>query len=70
MARGVGGHGPANIMKHLAGISFPASKEDIIQRAKHGQGPDTEEVVEVLDKIEEREYGGVQEIMKEIGRVE
>lgn len=68
MARGVGGHGPANIMKHLKGISFPMEKEEIIMLAKNGPGPDTEEVVTVLAKIDTKQYHSVAEIMKEVGK--
>ncbi len=70
MARGVGGHGPANIMKHIKGTSFPTSKREIVQRAKVGPGPDTRDVVDVLNKIEDKEYNSPAEIMKEIGKVE
>ncbi len=69
MARGVGGHGPANIMKHIKGITFPTTKEDIVNRAKNGEGPDTEDIVDVLGKIGEKEYTSPAEIMKEVGRV-
>ena len=70
MARGVGGIGPANVMKHLKGIHFPTKKNDILELAKKGPGPDTDKVISVLDKIEDREYLSVAEIMKEIGKVE
>jgi hypothetical protein len=65
MARGVGGESPANVMKHLGGIDFPADKQTILEQAKRGDGPDTQEVVEFLEKIPDREYGGPQEILKE-----
>jgi len=70
MARGVGGHGPANIMKHLKGISFPASKQDILNHAENGEGPDTREVIDVLRQINDGEYGSPADIMKEVGRIE
>ena len=56
MTRGVGGRGPANIMKHLKGIDFPASKADILRYAEHGSGPDTESVMSVLRNIDEMQY--------------
>ena len=68
MARGVGGHGPANIMKHLKGIKFPTSKDQIVDLARNGSGPDTDEVVDVLNGIDDRGYNSVAEIMKEIGK--
>ena len=70
MARGVGGEGPANIMKHIKGISFPADKQQLLEQAKKGEGPDTRDVVQFLEKLPDREYGGVQEVTKEIGAVD
>lgn len=70
MARGVGGKGPANIMKHMKGIHFPAGKQQVVDHAQHGEGPDTKAVVAVLDKIEDREYHNPAEILKEVGRIE
>lgn len=70
MTRGVGGHGPANIMKHMKGISFPASKSDILTHAEHGEGPDTDNVLGVLRQIEDKEYYSPADIMKQVGEVE
>jgi len=73
MARGVGGIGPANIMKHLKGIHFPIGKSEIIDLAKTKQGPefrDSDQVLGVLNRLPERQYDSVAEIMKEIGRIE
>jgi len=70
MTRGVGGHGPANIMEHLKGIHFPATKPEILRQAKNGPGPDTSDVMEILEQISDQEYESPAEIMKEIGRIE
>ncbi|OQA03864.1 MAG: hypothetical protein BWY68_00612 [bacterium ADurb.Bin400] len=70
MPRGVGGRGPANIQKHLKGTSYPASKNSLVERAKSGPGPDTGDVVGVLEKIPDREYASPADVMKEIGKVE
>ncbi len=48
MARGAGGHGPANIMKHLKGIDFPSDKKKVMDHAKEAPGPNTDEVMEIL----------------------
>ena len=69
MARGVGGRGPANIMKHIKGIKFPASREAIIRQAENGEGPDTDKVLEVLRQLPEREYPAPSEILKEVGKI-
>lgn len=69
MAKGVGGRGPANIMKHMKGIHFPLSKDDILSHVQNGPGPDTESVMEVLGQIPEKQYASPAEIMKEVGKV-
>jgi hypothetical protein len=68
MTRGVGGRGPANIMKHLKGIHFPVTKNGILKHAEHAEGPDTDRVMEALTEIEDREYPSAAEILKQIGR--
>lgn len=70
MARGVGGRGPANIMQHLKGIDFPASKDDLIDHASMSEGPDTDDVVNVLQQIDDRDYRSPAEVMEQVGRVE
>ncbi|MHB0977273.1 MAG: DUF2795 domain-containing protein [Candidatus Aquicultorales bacterium] len=69
MTRGVGGHGPANIMKHLKGIHFPASKDAIVSHAQQGPGPDTGDVMDTLNKIPDKQYNSPAEILKEYGNV-
>jgi len=74
MAKGVGGFGPANVMKHLKGIHFPAAKTDILKVAESNKDrpgmPDPQKVKEILEKLPEKDYLSVAEIMKEIGKVE
>ncbi len=69
MTRGVGGHGPANIMKHLEGIHFPADKNDLVSHAEHGPGPDTQDVVETLRKLPDKTYTSAADVMEEYGKV-
>jgi hypothetical protein len=70
MARGVGGEGPANIMKHMKGIKFPADKQKLIEHARNGEGPDTDEVVDFLGKIPEQEYNTAADVTKAVGAVD
>jgi len=71
MARGVGGIGPANIMKHLKGVHFPTSKSRMLELANEkDKGPDTADVIMILEKMPDREYSSVADIMKEIGKIE
>lgn len=47
---------PIEVQKFLGGIDYPASKEEIVRRAQDaGAGDD---VLEALDKIDDREYEG------------
>ena len=55
---------PIVIEKFLAGISFPANKETLIQVAKNNTAPDT--VIELLNKIADEEYSSVTEIAREV----
>ncbi len=70
MARGVGGHGPANVMEHLKGLEFPASKDDLVEHAQEGEGPDTEDVVDKLEKLPDRQYNSPADVMHEIAEIE
>jgi hypothetical protein len=47
---------PIDIQKALGGMDYPASKEEIIKHAQDNGGSD--EVVEALKGIEDREYEG------------
>jgi hypothetical protein len=69
MTRGVGGLGPANIMKHLKRLHFPADKNAILSHARKGPGPNTRSVLEILNRIPERVYYSPAEIVSEIGKV-
>ena len=40
-------------MKHIEGITFPASKSDIIDRARGGDGSDSDQVLSVLQQIDD-----------------
>jgi hypothetical protein len=63
MTRGVGGHSPAAITAHLKGMHFPASKEDLLERARdNGAGQD---VLEVLESFpEDEEFETAADVMK------
>lgn len=56
------GSSPANILKHIAGVSFPASKGDLLSVAKEKGAPD--EVVQAIDQLPSDTFGGPQDILK------
>lgn len=66
MARGVGGQSPSNVQSYLSGVSYPASKEDLLTAAKRNGA--SSEVMEILRGFEDEQFGGPQEVMKAYGR--
>lgn len=65
--RRVTGGSPANVMKQIAGISFPAAKNDILAKARENGAP--QEVMDILEKMPDQEFGGPQDILKAFGEV-
>jgi hypothetical protein len=56
MTQGVSGPSSVNVTHHLEGTSFPASKKDLLLRARdNGAGQDTLEVLEAFPEGEEFE---------------
>jgi hypothetical protein len=65
MARGVGGHSPANVQKYLKGQEYPAHKQDLLKTAKGNDAPD--EVIEEIEGLPDQEFSGPQDVMKGYG---
>lgn len=65
MARGVGGESPANIAKYLKGMDFPAKKDDLVSQAKKNDADNT--VIETINKMPDKEYGDMSDVMKGYG---
>jgi Protein of unknown function (DUF2795) len=63
-----GGQSPVNIAHHLSGIEFPVSKKDLIDHA-NGNKAD-QEVVDILQRMPDREYASMADVMKGVGEVE
>ena len=58
---------PIEVQKHLKGIDYPASKEDIIDYAEQqGAG---EEIISLLEKIPDEEYETPAELSKALGEL-
>lgn len=68
MTRGVGGKSPANIQTYLEGASYPADKAALVECARSNGAP--REVMDVIERLDEQEYGGPQEVMKSYGKIE
>jgi hypothetical protein len=65
MTRGLGGQSPANIMRHLKGVDFPAKKKDLERHAKENGAP--AEVLEALKDLPEEDYHSSADVMKAFG---
>lgn len=63
------GRSPANITHHLKGMHFPASKEDLLERARdNGAGQDVLEVLESLSN--DQEFQTVADVVKAYGEAD
>lgn len=60
---------PAAVERYLKGIHFPASKKDLVNKAKENDAPS--DVMHVLDLFDDRrEFHSPIDVAKEVGRVE
>lgn len=59
---------PIEIQKHLKGMDYPASKQDLIEHAE-GQGAD-DQIRSLLEQLPDQEYETPAEVNKEIGKLE
>jgi hypothetical protein len=65
-----GQHGrlkPVQLQKHLGGLDYPVSKEDLIERAQE-EGAD-EEMMNLLGQLPDREYNSPVAVSKEAARI-
>ncbi|WP_374984286.1 DUF2795 domain-containing protein [Streptomyces fradiae] len=57
---------PIEMQKNLGGVSYPASKEEIVRQARaHGAG---EKVMDALESIPDKEYDSPAAVSKEVGK--
>lgn len=68
MTRGVGGKSPSNVAQNLKGINFPAGKHDLVEQARRNRAE--EKVISELERMPEREYRNMADVMKGYGEVE
>jgi hypothetical protein len=68
MTNGTGGQSAANVTHHLSGVHFPASKEDLLVRARDSGGG--QDVLEVLESLPEGEFDSLTDVVKAVGEVD
>ncbi len=60
--------GTARISEFLGEINFPCSKQDLISFAQQKNAPD--EVLNALQRIPDRTYNSMADVLSGVGRVE
>lgn len=56
---------PATIEEHLEGLSYPATKQELMRHAESQNAP--QEVMTVLEHVDDREYGSPAEVSQNVG---
>ncbi len=59
---------PAMIQNYLAGIDYPAEKDDLIQYASDQDAPD--DMISLLRQIPSRTYNKTSEVIAEVDKLE
>ncbi|NJL83234.1 MAG: DUF2795 domain-containing protein [Chloroflexaceae bacterium] len=59
---------PVQIQKHLKGIDYPASKQDLVKHAQQQGAGD--EVLDVLNQLPEEQYETPTDVSKAVGEIE
>lgn len=59
---------PITIQKHLAGIDYPATRDDLLRHARGQNAP--EEVIAALEQLTHHEYGSAADVAKGMGHAE
>ena len=57
----------SELASYLKGISFPCSKQDILDTARNNSAPDN--VIEWLDRLPDKEYNNVTDVEREFGQI-
>ncbi len=57
---------PIEVQKHLKGISYPASRDDLVSTAEENGADD--ELVEQLRELGDDEYTGPDDVMEALGQ--
>lgn len=68
MAIGMGGHSPSNILHHLKGVDFPASKQNLIEQAQKNNAEG--DIVDILRQMPDQQYQSMADVLKGVGKVE
>ncbi len=56
---------PIEVQKHLSGVDYPASKDEIVASAESNDAP--QEIIEALQAIEGDQFEGPDDVMGALG---
>ena len=56
---------PIEVQKHLSGVSYPASRDDLVAAAESNGAPD--EIVQGLRSLDQDEFSGPDDVMAALG---
>jgi hypothetical protein len=57
---------PTDVQKHLSGLGYPASKDEVVSTAEE-QGADDALVQRLRENLADREYESPAEVMSQLG---
>jgi hypothetical protein len=56
---------PIEVQKHLRGIDYPASKDELISTAESNDAP--QEIIEALQQLDRAEFDGPDDVQEALG---
>ena len=56
---------PIEVQKHLAGVDYPAAKDDVIRTAESNGAP--QEIIEALQRIDATQFDGPDDVQEALG---
>jgi len=57
---------PIEVQKHLGGVDYPVSKEQLVDRARESGADDS--IVSALSRLPSEQYDGPDTVMERLGR--
>ncbi len=58
---------PIEVQKYLKGVDYPATKEDLLEKARHNGAK--KEIISLIEELREDEFANPAEVSKGIGEL-
>jgi hypothetical protein len=59
---------PISLQKHLKGTNYPASKDDLVQRARNNSAPD--DILDMIRHLPSQSYDSPADVMRAFGKAQ